>query len=249
MQKNINSNKEIVVRKSGVQSLSNCTPSHRPKCEKASFFVINTKTLQELGANQLSFYYKLKTYYSNGCFYNYSVNKIAKLIGVSHATAKKNISKLIESNLISINNGNLCLKKIKRGTCNRKVFISSKFSLNQIKDKLLLLLIERKNNQMKHGYRKANSDLFKSNTSDSTEFVGESLSNAIGVRKLSSFLKVSPSYLSHFTKRMIKSKRLKVNRVKINLGKVFIQPEFISNYLYKDKLGNTILYKGSVYSL
>lgn len=213
---------------------------------RASFFTINTKTLQQIGANHLSFYLKLKVIHVNGCFYNYSINQIAKLTGVSHATAKKNILALIKLGLAEERNNNLCLRKIKRGKTNKKVLISSKFSIQQIKDKLLLLLIERKNKQM--NYRSSKKDPLKRSIADTTVSKGE-ISNLIGIRKLSQYLKVSPSYLSNWSKRMIKSKRLKVDRIKVNLGKVYIDSSFISHYLFTDKLGNTILYKGSVYSL
>lgn len=247
--KNIENTNDLSVH-IGVQSLfSDSTPVSTSKIRHGYFFTLNISKLQQIGANKLSFYLKLKSFYRNGCFYNYSINKIAKLIGCSHATAKKNIQQLIDINLIEIHNGNLSLKKIKKGKCNRKVFVSSKMSLQQIKDKLLLLLIDRKNKQMNYVNNKVNKDALKGLVAVEKSTKHETCNNVIGIRKLSEYLKVSPFYLSNFTKRMIRTRRLKVKRVKVNLGKVSIFNDYVSHYLYKDKRGNTIHYLGSVYSL
>ena len=221
-------------------------PNDSPKFRLGYFFVVNTKTLQQLGANQISFYLKLKVIHRNGCFYNYSINQISKHAGCSHATAKKNIQALIKSGLAAERNNHLCLVKLKRGKSNKKVLISKHMNLSEIKDRLLLLLIERKNNQMNFSNKK--KDSLKRDIADKKLSKNE-ISNVIGIRTLSQYLKVSPGYLSNFTKRMVNNGKLKIKRVKIDLGNIPVFNEYCNGYLYKNKKGNTILYSGSIYSL
>jgi hypothetical protein len=102
---------------------------------------------------------------------------------------------------------------------------------------------------MTYANNKANKDVNKGDISDKKMSVHETCNQVIGIRNLSDYLKISPFYLSSFTKRMIKAKKLKVKRVKKNLGKVAIFSDFVSHYLYKDKRGNTIHYLGSIYTL
>lgn len=231
-------------------------PVCRPKKRTGFFFNINTGLLQEVGIAPFAFYIKLKSLYSNSTIYNYSLRKVSRLAGCSTTLAKKNLTILEKYGLIEYHHGNLTLKSQKnfslkyRGKA--KILINPDMSILVLKDKLIALLIERKQNQQRYTINKSiRKDRVQRGTSNSKVLVDaiceESL--AIGLRSLSDYLKVSSSYLCSNLNRLKNDGKVKIKHIKENLGNApIINKYYEEGYLYKDKKGQTILFKGSVYS-
>lgn len=216
------------------------------------FYNLNTHLVEKLGYKASAFLLKLKSEFCNGTVYNVSNRKIARIVGCSPVLAKKNIDILISHNLVEIHGGNLSIRRVK-GNCKlsdlkqsfTKIKLSKKLSFKEYKDKMALLMIQRKASQQRYKATR-DGDSNKPMISKS-EIQPHEL--AIGMRKMANYIGISASGLCSLVKRL-KKQGLYVHQVKYKLGKVQgdINQDALTRYGYKTKYGNMYIHCGSVYS-
>jgi len=251
-----NLNKDYNTVRESVHIINSCSCPVSYATETGFYFSLNTQLLQEVGYKPMAFYLKLKSYYRNSTIYDYSLRKIARLAGCSTTLAKKNIELLKSHGLIEFHSGNLTLKSLrefnetKRGI--EKVLISNKYTLQEYKDKLLLILLKRKIKQQTYTIVKSKrKERTKGNTCKTSVLLAEISDKdmAIGMDKLSEYLNISKSTLSLWVKKMEMCGKLKRISVKENLGKLKINNDYFNEgYVFVNKLGQSILFFGSVYT-
>lgn len=155
----------------GVQFLSGESLKHKKKELKASrkrlqkpdgsFFYeknINTikihpELIKQGSIRAISLYLFIKGTYKNSTVYKFSVNKVSKIAGISHASAKKLTSELVNSGLAVIHNGNFtCVAfdksielKERYAQGIQRVSFGGDFSIKNIKEILYLFSIKQEN--------------------------------------------------------------------------------------------------------
>lgn len=215
------------------------------------FYYLNLQLLQQIGFKTMAFWLKLKSEHVNGTIYDYSNRKIAKIVGCSTTVAKKNIEILEKAGMIRFFGNNITTVKIKNNPNfshlkqqYTKVLLDKNTSFKDLKDKLALLLIQRKSNQIQYKVKKTTGDRNKNEVSG--EIQPERL--AIGMRKMSEYLNISLGSLHALLKRL-KKLGLKVIQIKETLGKVKgeIYRCAIDGYAFKNKKGIMTIHYGSIY--
>jgi DNA-binding transcriptional ArsR family regulator len=108
--------------------------------------------------DSLYYYILIKNLYRKPIIYNFSVRKVASLIGVAPSTTSKHIKILLEKNLAHVRDGNLCLYSVNKINANPDNKGKSKSIINldfcKEKRKMIdqfrsVIIIQKLNNQIR----------------------------------------------------------------------------------------------------
>lgn len=170
----------------------------------------------------LAFYHIIKVRVSNGVYYNYTAKKIAEYVNITEDKAEKLINQAVEAGLCEVQktkSGNhlrcLSLDTVKatykiRASHKCTIFILETTTLEEVKDQLLLKLIEQHQRREYYNNTEEKDAQISVMDSDKKESKAEKNSNGllknskkvVGYRKLANTLGLSHSYIWNVVKRL-----------------------------------------------